>query len=144
MESNQESNTFEKSQNIPRQQLYSLLILNSSHLSVENIKQEIKTMYNTNEFGISHDLAMNAIIQLNDTNTTLNMQSNRNFLSGFNKKLIGSKDKRPILIAKGLKYQTEISNFKNLQKLCFIEIISLENKFNNYPKAVKLSIICQL
>ena len=81
---------------------------------------------------------MNAIIQINDTNTTLNMQSNRNFLPGFNKKLIGSKDKRPIVIAKGLEYQTAISNFKNLQQLSFIEIISLENKINNNPKAVKL------
>ena len=108
-----ETNTIANNANI-RTQLQSILVVNSSNLKDEMIFQEITSLFNTKEFGTARDKIGNAIIHLYDQKIILNMHSNMNFLPGFTKKLIGVKDRRPIIVAKGLDHETVYIILKSL------------------------------
>ena len=114
-----------------------ILIINSSEIDSNEIIKKIKNVINSNDFGITLDTNKNKIIHLNDPTLTESLIKDQSFYPSLQKKILAA-DKRPMVLIKGLTYETANENEKNLLSSGFIEIISLKNKFNNEPKAVKL------
>jgi hypothetical protein len=114
-----------------------ILIINSSEIDSNEIIKKIKNVINSNDFGITLDTNKNKIIHLNDPTLTESLIKDQSFYPNLQKKILAA-DKRHMVLIKGLTYETANENEKNLLSSGFIEIISLKNKFNKEPKAVKL------